>query len=204
MAYRIRAQEHQGRFPASEPVSDGGWKELLTNAYQGSNCWRYYAMMADELTTPKLLFCPFDERSRATDFVTNGVPLDPAAVYFKDNTHLSFFLGVCANSNDPYSILAGDRNLCSGSQPGADYGLSPATGEGNDVAIPISGPVSWSVKMHSAGNPAGAGNILLSDGSVQKVSTANFNKNWLRNSEPTTNWPAGHVPAVPSIRLVFP
>jgi hypothetical protein len=27
---------------------------------------------------------------------------------------------------------------------------------------------------------------------------------WLRKADPTTNWPAGHIPAVPSIRLVFP
>jgi hypothetical protein len=26
----------------------------------------------------------------------------------------------------------------------------------------------------------------------------------LRNAIPTTNWPVGHVPATPSIRLVFP
>ena len=204
IAYRMWAQEHQGHFPASESVSNGGWKELLTNSDQGSNCWKYYAMMADELTTPRLLFCPFDERSRATAFVTNGLPLDPALIYFKDNTPLSFFLGLGANSNDSSSILAGDRNLGLGAKPGADYGLSPATGKGNDVAIPISGPVSWSLKMHSAGNAAGAGNILLSDGSVQPVSTSNLNRVWLRNAPPTTNWPAGRVPATPSIRLVFP
>jgi prepilin-type processing-associated H-X9-DG protein len=58
--------------------------------------------------------------------------------------------------------------------------------------------------MHSAGNIAGAGNILLGDGSVQQVTTANFNQNWLPNVTPTTNWPPGHVPANPSIRLVFP
>jgi hypothetical protein len=104
----------------------------------------------------------------------------------------------------PQSLLAGDRNLGPGRVPDPNYGYSPKSGQGNDVAVPISGPVSWSLKMHSAGNAAGSGNILLGDGSVQQVSSASLNKNWLRNAVPTTNWPAGHLPPTPSIRLVFP
>ena len=104
----------------------------------------------------------------------------------------------------PQSIAGGDRNLGPGSVPDRDYGYSPKNGKGNDVAVPIAGPVSWSLKMHSAGNAAGAGNILLGDGSGQQTSTASFNQIWLRNAAPTTNWPAGHLPATPSIRLVFP
>ncbi|MGA2556115.1 MAG: hypothetical protein ABSG04_07560, partial [Verrucomicrobiota bacterium] len=75
---------------------------------------------------------------------------------------------------------------------------------GNDVTIPINGSVSWSLKIHSAGNAAGAGNILLGDGSGQQISSAGFNQTWLRNAQGTNNWPAGRVPATPSIRLVFP
>jgi hypothetical protein len=48
------------------------------------------------------------------------------------------------------------------------------------------------------------GNILLGDGSGQNVSTFDFNVRWLRNAPSTTEWPTGHTPAVPSIRLVFP
>ena len=47
-------------------------------------------------------------------------------------------------------------------------------------------------------------NILLGDGSGQQISSAGFNKDWLRNATATTNWPVGHVPATPSIRLVLP
>jgi hypothetical protein len=45
---------------------------------------------------------------------------------------------------------------------------------------------------------------LFGDGSAQQVTTASFRKNWLSHADPTTNWPAGHVPASPSILLVFP
>jgi prepilin-type processing-associated H-X9-DG protein len=50
----------------------------------------------------------------------------------------------------------------------------------------------------------GAGNILLADGSAQLVSSATFNRNWLPNAAGTNNWPAGRIPATPSIRLIFP
>jgi hypothetical protein len=113
-------------------------------------------------------------------------------------------VGVSPSDLYPQSIAGGDRNLGPGTKPGPDYGYSPKSGKGNDVAIPITGPVSWSLRMHSAGNSAGAGNILLGDGSAQRCSTAPFNTVWLRNAAPTTNWPIGHIPATPSIRLLFP
>ena len=195
--YRIWAGDHGGLMPSQQSVTNGGWKELLTNANQGAICWSNYALMANELgQSPKLVVCPSDERQerQAARSFTNGF----------DNTHVSYFVGVSANDNYPQSIAAGDRNLGPGAKPDPDYGYSPKSGKGNDVAIPISGPVSWSLKMHSAGNPSGAGNILLGDGSGQQMSSSSFNANWLRNAAPTTNWPAGHVPAKPSIRLVFP
>jgi hypothetical protein len=151
--------------------------------------------MSNELgLAPKLLVCPADERRPARDFQTD----------FKDNSHLSYFVGVSVNDLFPNSPLGGDRNLGPGTVPDANYGYSPTNGKGNDVAVPISGPVSWSLKMHSAGNTAGVGNIMLGDGTVQQVSSASLRMNWLIKADPTTIWPAGHVPATPSIRLVFP
>jgi hypothetical protein len=66
------------------------------------------------------------------------------------------------------------------------------------------GSVCWSLKMQSLGTAAGAGNILLGDGSAQQVTSACFRRNWLCNANPTTNWPVGHVPSSPSIRVLFP
>lgn len=193
-AYRLWAGDNGDLVPPQQSVSKGGWKDFLSNANQGAICWSNYAIMADDLgQSPKLVVCPSDERTDVASFTNNF-----------DNTHVSYFIGVSANDLYPQSIAGGDRNLGPGTKPDHDYGYSPKSGKGNDVAIPISGPVSWSLKMHSAGNTAGAGNILLGDGSAQQVSSASFNQNWLRNAAPTTNWPAGHIPATPSIRLVFP
>ncbi len=194
-AYRLWEEDNGGLPPAEQSVLKGGWKELLSHANQGSICWTNYAIMSNELgQSPKLLVCLADDRRAAANFNND----------FKDNTHVSYFVGVSAKVNDPQSIIGGDRNLGPGSKPDPDFGFSPKNGKGNDVAVPISGPVSWSLKMHSAGKPMGLGNILLGDGSVQHTSSADFRTNWLSHAAPTTNWPDGRVPAVPSLRLVFP
>jgi type II secretory pathway pseudopilin PulG len=193
-AYRLWAGDHGDLVPSQQSVASNGWRDYLADANQGSKCWMNYATMANELgQSPKLVVCPNDERQAALTF-TNDF----------DNTHVSYFVGVNANDVYPQSIAGGDRNLGPGTMPDPDYGYSPKNGKGNDVTIPISGPVSWSLKMHSAGNPPGCGNILLGDGSGQQMSSASFNQNWLHNAEGTNNWPAGRVPATPSIRLVFP
>ncbi|MGA2542679.1 MAG: hypothetical protein ABSG78_14115 [Verrucomicrobiota bacterium] len=193
-AYRLWAGDNGGLVPFQQTVASNGCLDYLTNANQGVVCSTNYWLMQNELGQyPKLLLCPTDERTPATNFATNF-----------DNSHVSYFVGVSANATFPQSIQGGDRNLGPGTFPAPDYGYSPADRKGNDVAVPITGPVSWSLKMHSMGKSAGAGNILLGDGSAQQVSTASLNKNWLRNAPPTTNWPAGHIPATPSIRLVFP
>jgi type II secretory pathway pseudopilin PulG len=193
-AYRLWAGDNGDLVPSQQTVSSNGWWDFLTNSNQGARCWMNYAIMQNELgQSPKLVVCPKDDRQAALTF-TNSF----------GNTNISYFVGVNANDIYPQSIAGGDRNLGPGTVPDPDYGFSPKDGKGNDVTIPITGPVCWSLKMHSAGNPAGAGNILLGDGSGQQMFSASFNRDWLRNAAGTTNWPAGRVPATPSIRLIFP
>ncbi len=195
-AYRIWANDNGDRFPASQSAALGGWKEILRNADQGFLCWTNYAIMANEMgQSPKVVVCPSEARRPAATFTNFS------------NINLSYFVGVSASDQYPQSLLAGDRNLAPGTKPGDDYGLSPESGRGNDVAIQtnsMAGPVCWSLKMHSGGNSAGAGNILLGDGSAQQCTSGNFRLNWQPHFEPTTKWPAGHVPSAPSVRVLFP
>ena len=93
--------------------------------------------------------------SRLHGFVPRPGPNDERIEYFQNNSNLSYFVGVSANTKSPQSLLAGDRNLGGGTEADSDYGYSPANGGGNDIALPIADPVAWSMKMHSAGKPAG-------------------------------------------------
>ena len=148
IAYRIWANDNGDLWPSQQTISNGGWAEMLANANQGPNCWTNYAIMQNELgQSTKIVICPSDERQPASSF-TNQF----------NNLNVSYFVGVSANDLYPQSIAGGDRNLGPGLISSNDYGYSPKTGKGNDVAIPTNSakyPVSWSLKMHSAGNPVG-------------------------------------------------
>ncbi len=213
-AYRVWANDHHDRFPAEESIANGGWREILTNADQGPLCWTNYAIMADvfrhksnELARfPKILVCPSDERKPAETLIrANREESD-----FRNNLNLSYFVGVSADGNHPWSLLSGDRNLGPGSVPATDYGYSPSSGVGNDVAIATNmraSPVCWSQKMHHwAGRSNTWGNIILGDGSLLQAHTPPISQDWLSRAFPaaTTNWPAGHVPSSPSVRVLFP
>jgi hypothetical protein len=164
-AYRIWCDNCGDNFPANTPVANGGWSDLLSLTNASTYCWTNYVTMANELQyAPFILLCPADERKPASDFSHLA------------NTNISYFMGVGVNDTYPQGLLGGDRNLGPGTTPDPEYGFSPADGRGNDVVI--KGPVCWSLKMHSRGNPAGAGNILLGDGSAQQVSSGNLNANW--------------------------
>ncbi len=169
-AYRLWADDHGGRAPASQSMSNGGWSEFLANPGQGANCWTNYAILADHLgLSPKLVICPSDDRIAAREFGCYAKANNLRTDCFQNNSNLSYFVGVSADTKWPRSLLSGDRNLGGGLQPDSEFGYSPTNGSGNDIALPITGPAAWSLKMHSSDKPAGAGNILMGDGSAQQV-----------------------------------
>jgi len=190
LAYRIWANDNGDRFPAFAPLTNGGWSNLLSSSNAGTYVWTNYATMANEMgQSPIIVVCPADVRQPAQSFSNLA------------NTNISYFVGVGANDTYPQSILGGDRNLGLGTTPDPEYGYSPSNGRGNDVII--NGPVCWSRKMHSRGIPAGAGNILLGDGSSQQVSSMNLSQNWLKNAaaEKAT---LDNATNSPGLRLIFP
>jgi hypothetical protein len=104
--------------------------------------------MSNELSTPKILFCPKDSsRFNATNF---GAGLA--------SSNISYFIGVDVTSSmNPQMILSGDRNLQSGGVP-----VKPGLRQfwTND-------PVVWSAGQHT-----NVGTIGLADGSVQQISSS--------------------------------
>jgi competence protein ComGC len=201
-AYRLWAGDHGDLMPYQASITNGGWSELLKKPNAGQYCWTNFAILREELGEwPKVVICPTDERKPAANFIVKGATNDTGNSAFKDNTTVSYFVGVTANDTYPQSIMGGDRNLGPGVVPDPDYGYSPTNGNGNDVIIPTNGTVSWSLKMHSYGTPGAVGNIMMGDGSAQQLSSGSFTQNWLRNAGTGTNF-TGTNDAV--TRLVFP
>jgi len=227
-AYRIWANDNGDRYPGNQTIALGGWQDYLsTSESEGFVTYTNYTIMQNELgQSAKVVTCPSDDRTSNTNFnptATSGTSALGNGSF--NNTNVSYFVGVGANDTYPQGILGGDRNLggttTQGTTPDPNYGFSPAVGSslGNDVEMFTNGysytqshpntiagsSVGWSSKIHTAGNVAGAGNILLGDGSSQQVTSAGFRQNWLHNAGPD-----GSVfftqtdPLKNSIRLLFP
>jgi Tfp pilus assembly protein PilE len=193
---RIWAGDHGDLAPERTVKISGDQAALFARTNAGPYCWAYYATLAGDLgVSPKIFICPSDERRSAAYFTRGGKTNEAGSGVFKDNNAVSYFVGAEANDIYPQSIAGGDRNLGPGTVPDPEYGYSPTNGQGNDVVI--NGAVCWSLKMHSAGNLAGAGNIRLGDGSAQQASSGAFSKTWLTNALTASSNHFG-------IRLVFP
>jgi len=196
----------------------------------GPACFTNYEIMQNEMgQSPKVVLCPSDDRTANTNFYDPHwtAPGIAAGSGTFNNTNVSYWVGVGASDTYPQSLLGGDRNMGGGATISANgnqdsnYGFSPALGStgGEDVILSTNGSVltavgqgngqtgtycQWSVKLHSAGNTSGAGNILLGDGSVHQVTSSSFKINWLKNATDNGNY-GPNTPAQPNaVRLVFP
>ena len=161
LAFRIWAVDNKDQFPMQVSVTNGGTMELVG----ASNVWPHFLVMSNELSTPRILFCP-EETDKQRSVANMFLPYTPAPGTFRDppvpltnDNHLSYFVGVDADDNYPQMVLAGDHNLAIGGKP-AGHGLH---------SIWTNTPVTWLKPMHQ-----GHGNVLLADGSVQEISSSNW------------------------------
>jgi hypothetical protein len=138
LAFRTWEGDFSDVYPMSVPVAQGGSKECQA----GSNLFRHFTVMSNEINNPLILVCPADTRKPAKDFQ-----------HFS-NTNLSYFVGLDADETRPAMWLDGDRNLVTNGAPAAP-GL---------VVLTPQDTVTWSQTMHQ-----GAGDIGLADGSVQQT-----------------------------------
>jgi len=80
-----------------------------------------------------------------------------------------------------------------------------ATIAGGGGAVGANQAIAWSVKLHSAGNIAGAGNIMLGDGSAQQVTSAGLRQNWMHNATDNGFFDSlGGASATGGIHWIFP
>ena len=140
LAYRIWSGDNGG-FPMELSVTNRGTLELMGTG----EAWRTYQVMSNELSTPRILYCPADEQRNT--YATN----------FSEDLHgkISYFISVDAiSTNSAQALLSGDDNFTITNLPVKSglISLSPNT------------PVGWSKERHQK-----SGNIGLADGSVLLV-----------------------------------
>ncbi len=185
LSFKTFAIDNQDRFPQSVPVTEGG-PAVPAPGYQSAPTYGalymygVYGAMSNELSTPKILNCPSDgDRIAHTNFTMqyNGGFLAPnpaAGNQFFNNWRLSYFLGPTASDSQPQMLLAGDRNIV-GQGPGVPTLPNPANEWQNTAVAMGTTFVGTAVtpcfnnKLHQNN-----GNVLISDGSVQQLSSSKF------------------------------
>jgi prepilin-type N-terminal cleavage/methylation domain-containing protein len=103
LAFAGFAYDHDGKFPAQVSTNAGGAQELMVTAYKIPGefyfGYKFFLPISNDLSTPKVLRCPSDERDGVERFSSFS------------NANLSYFVGLNADPSSPTSVLSGDRNL---------------------------------------------------------------------------------------------
>ena len=214
LAYRQFALDNQDRFPQAVGLTDGGALGLAPGIGSAATPipagqWFIYACMSNELSTPKILYCPaeFDTaRLQATTFASSivagqaGEPFNgivgnqgttgKASV---KNGHLSYFTGLEANETSPQMFLLGDHAMGNGT---AINSTTPATLPyvnkitGNNAganletgtnSVAITG--AWMDNSQHGKNA----NVGLADGSVQAFSISKLREALKNTGDPGNN-----------------
>ncbi len=180
LSFKTWALDNNDRYPMLVQSTDGGPPnqiQLMQNPPMANYMYQVFGVMSNELSTPKILVCPTDERIAQTNFVMLPNDLSTAPTGYFNNWNVSYFLGKDATENQPQMLLAGDRNIfgsatlttypTAGVVPNNGYGDGPdqAVTMGTNSAGLVTAP-AWTAKMHQQ-----QGNVALTDGSVQQLSS---------------------------------
>ena len=163
LAFRIWQQDN-GVYPM----------QYHTNGFDGpgyasdKQMFLYFQSVSNELTNPKLLFCPVDEERRpATNFDSNF-----------NSSRISYFLALDAAPDSETNLLAGDRNILVKGAPARNGVLEITL---NQVSSSNNLTVGWTKEMHNE-----CGNVLFADSHVEQLDNATL-RDALRTSGLATN-----------------
>jgi prepilin-type N-terminal cleavage/methylation domain-containing protein len=167
LAFRIWEGDNGDKYPMALGSAQGGAQEFIacaaqTNPARGENVPYLYATMSNELSTPKVVYCPSDSvRFVSTGFSGNGFTV----------SNLSYM--VCGDASDAYPqmIISGDRNIGTASTLGtAGNATFVAGGAASIGAMSAAGGTFWA--WTSGDLHLKTGNLGLTDGSVQTTTIA--------------------------------
>jgi prepilin-type N-terminal cleavage/methylation domain-containing protein len=200
LAYRIWAGDNGDKYPQGVQWTSGGANNYTY--HQGvapgsfvNNPGMIFMVMSNELSTPKILFCPSDNITGHNNYATNfsygdlmsiAAPTagnQPAA---QGVTKISYFVNGDASDVDPQIIIDGDASIGTVTSGAANANVPAQYPTGNTSASARSNPANttgnsyvltsaitsgsgawWSWSQNEMHQKSG--NIGLADGSVQSV-----------------------------------
>lgn len=141
LSFHLWEGDNAGKYPMDVSVTNGGTMELSVNA---NDAWKTFLVMSNQLSTPKILFCPAD--------IGHTIAVDFSANFSAKN--ISYFIGLDATESNPQMFLSGDDNFAVSGVP-VKSGL---------LELSTNTPIAWTAARHRK-----QGDIVLADGSVQEL-----------------------------------
>jgi len=124
LACKVWAGDNGDKYPMQVSVTNGGTMEWIATG----NVAACFQVMSNELSTPRVLYCPADiGQIAATNFTTDF-----------NNGKISYFIGLDADPSEPQMLLSGDDNFAVGGIP-VKSGL---------VQITTNSNVAWTSGRH--------------------------------------------------------
>ena len=193
LAFRIWEGDNGDKYPMAVSTAAGGAQECLTHVstipsfkYGVANA---FCCMSNELSTPKILACPSDVRTLATQPATNFAEVmnystaTPQQASATTVQLISYFISGDAVEANPQMLLLGDYTIGSG------------TGNGSTTASAtnFAGGQSWNGTLNASSDWVWAstsghlknGNVGISDGSVQQFSSSALQSQLLSSTNGT-------------------
>jgi type II secretory pathway pseudopilin PulG len=132
--------DHNGKFPMQVSVANGGAMEMVSTG----NVAACFQSVSTRLISPKVLICPTEKTRHAAMNFTSGF----------NNSNISYFVGLDADTNFPQAFLSGDDNFTYKSAPRQSGVINLSTNANHDF--------DWAEARHGGCT----GNLLFSDGSI--------------------------------------
>jgi len=147
LAYRQWALDNEDKFPMQVSMTNGGTMELTGRG----DVYPHFLVMSNELNTPKVLFCPTDQKRKVAFVFTRGLA----------NSNISYFVGLDADETTPQMLLSGDDCMAVDGKP-----VKPGM-----LMLSTNAAVAWTKARHNR-----QGNVGLADGSVMAVDTSGLRR----------------------------
>jgi len=198
LGFRIWSGDNNDRYPQAVTAANGGASDYVTSSGTAStklNPNMVFMVMSNELSTPKVCYCPSDtyHSTAPTNFNVNFAGGSTIAAQSAVG-NASYFVNGNGSDVDPQMILSGDMNIGTSGATAANSpatyafgsttaGTAPASATGTLLAPAAwngSPWWSWTSDFHSK-----SGNTLLGDGSVQSLTISGLHSA-LQNSTNTT------------------
>jgi prepilin-type N-terminal cleavage/methylation domain-containing protein len=188
IAFRTWALNHNGYTPAQTPSAQGGNSDTdvgirSVSTVQGTSrgVSKMFLTMSNQLSTPKILFCPAESdssvRQAATSFAPTNVGTNNAVPYTND-LNCSYFIGVDASETYPRMFLTGDHNMGGNANPPT---IPFQLGQAANTTPFISLGTNFSANLGPAfldNQHFKQGNVGLADGSVEWFNRSEL-QSWL-------------------------